>query len=281
MTIDLDSAVKATAFGKVMRKLGHWHSGRRLDHNIVLYCTGGYADIKIENEIYRLQPDGMLFIPQNSFYLPLDAENFDYYFIHFDASVTTATKPSMAVTVLRHTGALSGHGYDLLSSPPSLVSFEIFTESVPGAVSELFHRADRLRPEKSLYDKLMLDSFIREIIVLAGSNTEKSVTSSRISKITDYMSNNYNENITLTSLSERFHLSPSYIAHLFKSELSEKPSEYLNRLRIAASASLLLETEMSITEIAENVGYSSLYYFSRVFKKIMGKSPIAYRNSLR
>jgi len=87
----------------------------------------------------------------------------------------------------------------------------------------------------------------------------------------------YAENISLSTLSESFDLSPSYIARLFKRELNKRPSVYINGLRISAARVLLLETALSIGEIAERVGFSDLYYFSKVYKQSTGEPPSATR----
>ena len=280
MYIDLDFPAKVTSFGKVVWLKGYWHSGRRLNCNIVLYCTGGYAEIRIENDLYRLQSGSMLFIPKGSFYTPLAAKNFEYYFVHFTATLLSDAKIPSTVTVIAHAQLDGGHGYDCNSNLPSVVSFPIFKNNVPVRVSELFHRADRLHPGKSYFDKLIIDNILREILIIAYKNDVNTNQNSHIKNITEYIDNNYPSPITLTELSERFHLTPSYIARLFKTEMNEKPSEYINRVRISAAAVLLSNTDISVSDISEKVGYTSVYYFSRIFKKITGRTPTDIRNGI-
>ncbi len=278
MYIDLDIPVKTASFGKVVWRKGYWHGGRRLNYNIVLYCTGGYAEIKIEENIYHLRSGCMMFIPSSSFYTPLDAENFEYYFVHFSATLLKEGKIPASVTVIAHTQLDEGHGYDCNSNLPSFVAISILKNDIPAAIPDLFHRADRLRPNKSYFDKLMLDSILREILIVAYKSDNDTTQNSHIGSITEYIDSHYSSPITLTTLSETFHLTPSYIARLFKTDTGEKPSEYLNRVRISAASVFLTNTDMSITEISEKVGYSSVYYFSRIFKKIKGRTPTEIRN---
>jgi YesN/AraC family two-component response regulator len=56
-----------------------------------------------------------------------------------------------------------------------------------------------------------------------------------------------------------------------------KPSEYINNIRISVALSLLLETNLLVSEIAEKSGFSDVYYFSKVFKKNIGVSPLKVR----
>jgi AraC-like DNA-binding protein len=95
--------------------------------------------------------------------------------------------------------------------------------------------------------------------------------------IINYIENHYADNLSLSALATRFSLSQSYIARIFRKELYCKPSEYVNKIRISVAKTLLAQTNLSVSEIAEKVGFLDVYYFSKVFKKIIGTSPIKYR----
>jgi len=82
----------------------------------------------------------------------------------------------------------------------------------------------------------------------------------------------------LSVLSEKLGLSQSYIALLFKKELACKPSEYINNVRVTVAKTILSETDMPVSEISEKVGYSDVYYFSKIFKKIIGVPPSKIRS---
>ena len=76
-------------------------------------------------------------------------------------------------------------------------------------------------------------------------------------------------------------VSKDYLSHIFHQELGFSPWEYLNRYRIERAKTLLRETTRSITEIAIQVGFDDLSYFSRVFTKHAGCSPRTYREQGR
>ena len=75
-------------------------------------------------------------------------------------------------------------------------------------------------------------------------------------------------------------ISPSYLSTLFRKETGITLTEYVNRKRIEHSILLLNTTNMQIQTIAQHCGISDINYFTRIFKKIIGKTPKEYRNSI-
>lgn len=107
-----------------------------------------------------------------------------------------------------------------------------------------------------------------------------SPTHRMICEITAYINNNFCENITLASISEHFFISPCYFSRTFKAMTGLSFTEYLNNVRIKEALECLEKTDMSILNIAQSVGFAGNTHFGRVFKSIVGMSPMAYRKSL-
>lgn len=102
-------------------------------------------------------------------------------------------------------------------------------------------------------------------------------THKTVSAVAAYINNNYNEDITLESISELFFISPCYFSRTFKRITGIAFNEYLNGVRIKEAQRLLAVTSMSIAEISEAVGYKSTTHFGRSFKSISRMSPTEYR----
>lgn len=98
-----------------------------------------------------------------------------------------------------------------------------------------------------------------------------------ISEIISYMKDRIQDNITLRDVAERFSFSPNYLGLLFKEETGKNFSEYLIMLRMERACELLKNTNLKIYEIADQVGYRYLPYFSRQFKETYGKTPLEFR----
>ena len=108
------------------------------------------------------------------------------------------------------------------------------------------------------------------------SNTGKS-TEIDLVKILDYIETHLSEQITLNDLTSLVHLDKSYLISRFKKMWGAPPMQYINHLRIERSKVLLTMTDKSATEIALEVGFQSIHYFSRYFKEKEGLTPNEYR----
>lgn len=96
-------------------------------------------------------------------------------------------------------------------------------------------------------------------------------------KIKEFIDENYNKDIKLNDIAEKFYLSPYYLSHIFKKEIEFSPIDYLINRRIGEAQKLLLTTAMPICDISKQVGYDNVNYFNLAFKKIAGISPIKFR----
>ena len=102
----------------------------------------------------------------------------------------------------------------------------------------------------------------------------------KILPILSYINVNYAENLSLDSVSARLGFDQSYFCRIFKNATGATFTEYLNFVRICKAEKLLLKTRDSILEISEAVGFSSVSYFNRIFRKYRNCSPRTYRSVL-
>ncbi len=100
-----------------------------------------------------------------------------------------------------------------------------------------------------------------------------------ISKAVEYIEQNYAEpNITLNSVADNVHVSPSHFSTIFSQETGETFIEYLIKTRIKKAKELLKGSNHKSSEIAYLVGYRDPHYFSYIFKKMVGITPTEFRN---
>ena len=96
---------------------------------------------------------------------------------------------------------------------------------------------------------------------------------------TQYIKKNFHDDISLHDLAANANLNPNYFSRLFSKEFGLSFSDYLTSIRIGHAKYLLTNTEGKISEISEQCGYNSQFYFSRVFKKFTGKTPAYWRKN--
>ena len=113
-------------------------------------------------------------------------------------------------------------------------------------------------------------------LVVFRANEEPPV----ITRARAYIEEHHTERLRLVQVARAVCLSPFHFCKLFKRALGISFRQYLPRLRIETSKCLLLKSDLKITEIAFASGFESLAHFTRVFKKLVGKSPSAYRAQL-
>jgi len=94
-----------------------------------------------------------------------------------------------------------------------------------------------------------------------------------------YIDLNYNEELTLVSLSAKFFVESSYFSRVFKQETGKNLMIYIANKRIEKAKEIMAQSDISMAEVAFMVGYDDYTYFSKVFKKVTGMSPREYRNA--
>lgn len=99
-----------------------------------------------------------------------------------------------------------------------------------------------------------------------------------IRRTMEYIQKHYTEDISLKAVADYVGLSENYLSNLFKNEVGDNLTNYVNQLRIEQAKKLIATTSMKTYEIAEAVGYHSASYFSTIFRKITGSPISTYKN---
>ncbi len=128
---------------------------------------------------------------------------------------------------------------------------------------------DQLR---SLFSQMMDEYFVSGSSEV-GSESMRSI----VRRVKAYIDANYDEEISLGTLAKRFSVDDSYLSRMFKQQVGCNLMLYLASARIGQAKRLLAQKDLNITDVAQLVGYDDYAYFSRVFKRMEGRSPRAYR----
>ncbi|SIR38557.1 AraC-type DNA-binding protein [Paenibacillus macquariensis] len=123
----------------------------------------------------------------------------------------------------------------------------------------------------------MLQSIIIHIIRIANQPKETANISTISRNARDYIQENYAQDLSLSMLASFVFVSPYHLAHIFKEEIGMSPIQYMIKCRIDEAKRMLAQTDLSVREIAQHIGYPNANYFNILFKKITGESPGKFR----
>lgn len=154
-------------------------------------------------------------------------------------------------------------------------------------VEELFGKIIREHNGVDTYSAIILSLYVYELIMFVLRCRENSDHPCSVAEIGDdiisdaarYISSNFTHDFSLTQLAAKYNMSPSYFSRKFKLCTGFGYKEYLITIRILEAGKLLLNTDLSITEIAEKCGFDDSNYFGDSFKKVKGISPREYRKA--
>ena len=127
-------------------------------------------------------------------------------------------------------------------------------------------------------EALMRAILVRTCEILSAQREKAETRESALGReIRQYLDRNYMENLHLADVAAALHTSASHASHLFRRENGLSPMQYVALRRIGEAQNLLINTKMSVTDIAAQVGYNNSNYFQNVFHHALGMTPCEYR----
>lgn len=200
---------------------------------------------------FSLEPDSVVYLPTGSRHvLEIDSDDIEFFRVDFQLYID---------------GELA-----LFSNLPKKMC-----DSAPRECSE----AVRALMDACQYanDSLRKTELICTVLRSLSANTEGS-RRNRLSPAISYLFEHLTDEIDCSSLARLCHLSSSQFYNLFREEYKTSPLAYRDSL-LMQKASVLLQDMFSVTEVAEILGFESVSYFSRFFKKHCGVSPLRYQQT--
>ena len=133
-------------------------------------------------------------------------------------------------------------------------------------------------PDRAL---MVQATFLRLLVFLARHHREVSRSGSRVgSRARALIELRYAEPLRIGDLAASAFLSTGRFTEVFRAEVGCSPREYLGRVRVQAAKRLLLETDLTVSEVAARAGFPDPAYFTRFFRQQTGLSPTEFRSDL-
>ncbi|HSV11670.1 MAG TPA: AraC family transcriptional regulator [Hanamia sp.] len=234
-----------------------------VDQHILIYCLEGKGIAQIKEEEYDLDPGDFILIPANTVhqYSADDTNPWTIYWVHFKGDVANNIIEMFVQKNISFKGTIN-------YQDSRIHLFEDIYSNL-----EMGYSSDNL-----CYVNMCLQYFLTSFIFNEHYNiADKKQSNDTINCSITFMQENIDKMLTLKSLSDCVHLSASHFSFLFRKKTGFSPIEHFNHLKVQKACQYLLFTDLRIKEIADKLGIEDPYYFSRMFTKIMGMSPAAYR----
>lgn len=152
---------------------------------------------------------------------------------------------------------------------------------------EIFEKLNKYYGTPFENDEIMLQSLVLELIYALSRDAKKQFGNQNssgnyavIENSVKYIKENLTDDLSLEAISARFNLSPIHFHNIFKVAVGSTLRDYVEEQRIKKAVNLLISTEMSLTQIALECGFSSQSYFSFVFKRRMKVTPRNYTKEI-
>jgi AraC-like DNA-binding protein/mannose-6-phosphate isomerase-like protein (cupin superfamily) len=126
---------------------------------------------------------------------------------------------------------------------------------------------------------LLTGLMLLELIQQEGRSSSRTTIArpSVIDQINRYIWDNFDKDLKLSDLAEKFPYSESHLRLLFRKRMGMSLGTYIQKVKMNRARSLLVSSGLNVSQVAQSCGYDSLYSFSRAFKKTTGLSPLAYK----
>lgn len=228
---------------------------------ILIYCIEGYGTIFLNGTPFELFPNTYFIIPKNVPHRYKSDENnpWSIYWVHFTGDIAE----KMYERCLFNGSPLAYH------IPYDENRIKLFEQTY----SILDHSFNDKEMEITNFNLL---HFISSFIYYKEANPAIYNTDS-ISNSIAFMKQNINDKFGIEDLANQQSISVSHYSRSFKQKTGSSPINYFNQLKIQKSCQYLYFTDRSIKEICTELGFDDQYYFSRLFRNVIGMSPSVYR----
>ena len=244
---------------------GDWHSVPHTHNHLELfYIVGGKGQFLIQDQLYPVDVNNLVLISPN----------------------VTHTEVSLNAQPLEYI-VLGIEGIELQASSTSNGQFSILDQLESVEISGCLRNIIREMELKNTGYEDVCQAYMEILIIRLMRNTALGIptkpqaisTNRQCAAVRRYIDLHFKESLTLEQLAEEAHMNKYYLSHSFKREYGVSPINYMISKRLEESKYLLAETDLSLSQIAQLLGFSSLSYFSQVFHRTQGITPKEYRQN--
>lgn len=271
------------------------HNRRKANEFIVYVIKKGKMYLLENQEKYILSAGDFFVLDPDYIHEGYQASFCEYYYIHFRHEQITkisyqSEQDKLMDIITRRNNSLKSNPFAYASNEdkqllfPKQYHFSNYSDFIKVCCildEASAHNANPLEYYKLLCSCKVLEAFAetyRSYVLHTTQNMNYGIPKSyrKVQQLLSFLNTNYAEKITSVEIEEKTDCNFDYINRVFKQLTNKTIFNYLNTVRINHAKELISTTNMKLSEIGQAVGFSDIYYFSKVFKKSTGISPSVF-----
>ncbi len=255
-----------TAMGYYPAASGHRMQRDRHDDNLLLYCVSGRGQLRLDNCREQISPGQVMLLPQgvSHYYEASQSNPWTLYWVHFQGASTGIFSQYLGY---RENSPVVDAGLN-----PALIGAFARLMNVRRTGYDLRAFINAANQLRHLFSHMALEISSTQAHVAQKFNLDQ---------IQAFMLENIKGQVSLDTLANSANMSKYHFATKYKTLTGYPPIKHFLNMKMEHACHLLDSSEMSVKEIAGELGYDDQLYFSRLFSKTIGKSPRSYRASIR
>ena len=243
-----------------------WHKSEK---NMFLLIQEGNGSIVSRDKSYPMGKGTLCFIGSNKYHYTFPDVPEKYIRSKLFVYSEELEKLSRLLSHNRELYNLLGEGH---------IAVALLSEYDLQRAEDIFEELNKLKTDPAYFQVKSYSAILDLTVMLSRSMSEKlPYHFDNIQIAVEYINHHITEDISIDQVCAACYLSKYHFCRLFKKKIGLTVMEYILKTRIAMAKELLCETNMSVTEISEACGFSSISYFSRTFKSETGVSPLQYK----
>lgn len=239
----------------------HVKRDKGLTSHQFLYTAKGCGVLEVGNRKYKLEKNSFMYLPSE---LP-----HEYYPENDEWNTCWMIFRGDFLKGIMNTMGFIG---EMVATDADLTAFEKIFGRIYSLAADNLHNGEKC-------SLLIYNAVLAAKEIFGGKQEENNTGNLIADNAVRYINEHYGDDITLSELACLSGVSPQYFDRVFRERLNMRPMEYIARVKISKAKSMLLDCDMSVTQLSKSLGYTSPTYFGIVFKKYEGISPSEFRKN--
>ncbi|MBQ9131726.1 MAG: helix-turn-helix transcriptional regulator [Clostridia bacterium] len=267
---------KKESIGIFCAEKAYSEPSHRHDFIELVYILEGEAEHRVDDTCFQVKRGDMIFINFGSIHSFHSPESFSYVNVCFSPELVGGNM----LTLENAIALLSLTAFDDMRKDKNYGRISFSGEDrreVEFLLSMMLKETREGLPSSSKVVEHYMGILMTKMLRRTELGEQDGLTLDIWQELRDYIDENPNGELSLTALAQKSFYNPSYFSRMFKQKFGSSLTDYVRRRRVLLATQLLADTDLSVDEVIERVGFSDRSAFYHSFSKEMGMTPAEYR----